>query len=304
MKKIDSLYRYKSFANKSSKNSSTENGESVALKLDSIFRLIRNLKHPKVNAWIFCSLYIAMQPFGVFSQSNPGYLGKTQLVEVHALTEWGRVLSFNPTVVTSFGLSYEIARNKNFGILVGFRTSNQKRYADGYEPQFHVESVDDYVSPREADLVNGKDNDYLSFSNNELYIQFKRYNTNKGALAPFGSYWGLELSGSQLTSNDNRLRFQQYVWPNGFVDLPITKSNSTVLAFIPSVIFGNRQMLTDEISLNVFMGLGTVLFHNSKNMTIYDEYVDSEKEVVDYMMVRPVAFSRLVSAGFNLGYFF
>jgi len=263
-----------------------------------------NLKYLKANAWIFCMLFLAMQPFRVFSQSNPGYLGKTQLIEVNVLTEWGRLLSFNPAVVTSYGLSYEMAQNKNFGIQVGFRSSNQKRYSDGYEPRFYIESIDDYVGPREADLTNGKDIDYLSFSNNELYIQFKRYNTNKGALAPFGSYWGLELSGSQLSSKDNRLRYQHYTWPNGFQDFPVAKSNRTVLAFIPSVIFGNRQMLTDEISLNVFMGLGTVLFHNSKNMTIYDEYVDSEKEVVDYMMVRPVAFSRLINVGFNLGYFF
>jgi hypothetical protein len=296
MKKIDSPNNYKSYVILSSENSSIEPGDSISL--------MSNLKYNKTNVWIYCMFFLAMQPFWVLSQSNPGYLGKTQLVEVNVLTEWGRLLSFNPTVVTSYGLSYEMARNKNFGILVGFRSSNQKRYADGFEPEFYVDAIDNYVSPREADLTNGKDIDYLSFTNNEIYVQFKRYNTNKGALAPFGSYWGLELSGSQLTSKENRLRYQQYTWPNGFEDLPITKSNSTVLAFIPSLIFGNRQMLTDEISLNVFMGLGTVLFHNSTDLSVYSDYVESEKQVVDFMMLRPVAASRLINVGFNLGYFF
>lgn len=266
--------------------------------------LVSSWKYNKAKIWIYVVLLLIVQPFQLLSQSNPGYLGKTQLVEVNVLTEWGRVINFNPTVVTSYGLSYEFARNKNFGILLGFRTSNQKRFADGFEPSFYIESIDNYVGPKEADLSNGRDMDYLSYTNNELYVQFKKYNTTKGALAPFGSYWGLELSGSQLSSKDNRLRYQQYVWPNGLEEIPVVKSNRTVLAFIPSVIFGNRQMLTDEISLNVYMGIGTILFHNSSNMTIYDEYVDSEKELVDYMMLRPVAVSRLINVGFNLGYFF
>lgn len=262
------------------------------------------LKQYKINR-VICSLFLTTFSFGkVNSQSNPGFLGKTQLVEVNVLTEWGRLMSFNSTVVASYGLSYEMARTKNFGVLFGFRTSTQKRYADGYDPEFYIESIDEYLRPREAVLPSGKSMDYLSFTNNELYVQFKRYNTTKGALAPFGTYWGLELSGSQLSTKDDRLRYQYYEWPNGFIDYSVDKSPRSVLAFIPSVIFGSRQMITDDISLNVYMGIGTVIFHNSTNMTIYDEYVDSDKEVVDYMMLRPVAIGRLFNAGFNLGYFF
>jgi hypothetical protein len=291
--------------------------ESMLFRLHNINFLQRSKSQPcflvfKHNSMkqfkfstVFCVLFLTAFSFGkIYSQSNPGYLGKTQLVEVNVLTEWGRLLSYNSTVVASYGLSYEMARTKNFGVLFGFRTSTQKRYADGYDPEFYIESIDEYLRPREAVLPSGKSMDYLSFTNNELYVQFKRYNTTKGALAPFGTYWGLELSGSQLSTKDDRLRYQYYEWPDGYVDYAVNKSTRSVLAFIPSAIFGSRQMITDDISLNVYMGIGTVIFHNSTNMTIYDEYVDSDKEVVDYMMLRPVAAGRLFTAGFNLGYFF
>ncbi len=246
-----------------------------------------------------------VNPSSILGQSNPGYLGKTQVLEVNVLTEWGRVISMNPTVVYSYGLSYEMARNKNFGVQVGMRSSNQKRYATGYEPSFYDMEVEAYLQPREANYPAVRDNDYLSYTNNELYVQFKRYNTSKGALAPYGSYWGVEFSGAKLTSKENRLRYQIYQFPVGMVDYPIEQStNESVYAFIPSVIIGNRQMLTDELSMNIVMGLGTVLFHSSTNMTIYDEYADSPKEIMHYMMLRPVAASRIISVGFSLGYLF
>ena len=82
--------------------------------------------------------------------------------------------------------------------------------------------------------------------------------------------------------------------------LPI---NNPVLAFVPSIIFGKRTKLTDDVSFNYFGSVGTVFFHNS-NAEVYYATVTSAKEAIDYMMLNEMAISRLFSVGVSVGYLF
>ncbi len=239
------------------------------------------------------------------AQSNPGFMGKTKLIDFYVLSDWGRVVSYSPKINLSYGLQVEIARKRNFGVTAGVRTSQLKYRATGYEPSFSIiTSNGDYQDIEVVDYDdNSPENDYLKYSANELFVQFKQYRNSKGSLAPYGSYWGLELSGVQFTPTENRIRYQTYDWLTGTEMVKISVSNNPVLAFVPSIIFGKRTMLTDEVSFNYFGSVGAVFFHNS-NAEVFNATVTSAKEAIDYMMLNEMAISRLFSVGVSVGYLF
>ncbi len=283
---------------------------NIQLKTMSNFQksLKNNILSPvfmKLNLWAIIAASFCFQVNQLKAQSNPGFMGKTQLIDFYVLSDWGGLISSDPKINLSYGLQYEVARKRNFGISVGIRGSQLKYKATGYEPGFSMPTPNgDYMDVEVKSASEGNpEMDYLKYNANELFIQFKRYRTTKGGLAPYGSYWGLELSGAQFTPTENKIRYRTYNWMTGYDDININVPKESVMALIPSIIFGKRTMLTDEVSLNYFGSIGTVFFHNS-NADVFYGSATNASEVIQYIMINELSISRLFSVGVSVGYLF
>ncbi len=253
----------------------------------------RNTNHMlKQLPCLFIIIISGLLPNLMKAQSNPGYLGKTQLLEFTTNTSYGAFVEYDFNVKVNFALQYEKIINRKTGISAGIRIDNAK-----YRPYFDYPIIWDDATKREYSITNYNpdypDKNYFKYNCTELYIQLKKFIPIKGYIAPYGSYWGFELSAARMALTENKLPFS----PN------IEITNEPIYAFVPAVIVGKRIIIADQISVNGFASMGTVFFHSAE-VYLVTGWPDSPKEFLNYMMLTELALSRLFTVGVSVGYVF
>lgn len=249
---------------------------------------------------IICFALIANNQ--VKSQSNPGYLGRTSLVQVDFTGLMGNLIFDGPFVNINYGLSYEMARNQSIAWNVGFSHTSL--------------TMDEWMIKGESMVFEDKNNNYnypvsnssLDYTFDEIKVTPKWYNPYKGGIAPFGAMNALELSlGFLNVSNTKNVKWRV---PLTADDEEIAKSNNipSVTVFSVSYIFGGRRMITDQIGLDLTMGIGYTLYQSLPgNLVDYidgDTYAYTIEEYFQYTALKHISSSKLFQAKVGLSYLF
>jgi hypothetical protein len=249
---------------------------------------------------IICFALIANNQ--VQAQSNPGYLGRTSLVQVDFTGLMGNLIFEGPFVNINYGLSYEMARDQGFAWNFGFSHTSL--------------TMDEWMIRGESLLLDDQNNNYnspttnssLDYSFNEIKVTPRWYNSYKGGIAPFGTMNALELSlGFLNVSNIGNVKWT----------VPLSADNEAIVngdnlpsvtVFSASYVFGGRRMITDQIGLDLTMGIGYTLYQSlDGNLTEYtegDTYANTIQEFFQYTAVKHVSTSKLFQAKIGLSYLF
>jgi len=230
-----------------------------------------------------------------FGQANPGYMGRKSLVQLDISGLMGNAIFAGPLMNLNFGVSYEFARSKDFAWNIGYKRITQQMNPDmvGYEEYRFYETA--------TSENNGVNSGYLTYNINEFKITPKFYSDGKGAIAPYGSYSGLEIAYDQLSISD--------VSKIGWIREPASLNsigNVTIIAV--SYVQGGRRMLTDQIGLDYSFGMGYTIYQSTPNMLL--ELVDGggyTSDVNDYLQtvaMKHASSSRLFQASIGISYLF
>jgi hypothetical protein len=236
-----------------------------------------------------CTVFIATSSM---AQSNPGYLGNTQVVEVS--TNWyvPGLVANGPWVKNHTSISFEKSSSKNFswrgGLRFGSGEFNGREHLNAFEV-YHDGGL------QTAKPVNGT----LGYTLNEFFISPRWYNTNSGALAPFGSFFGLELAYAKIGIDDN------ISWDSrAFRPSVVTEGFSTLSMAIQ---WGHRRVLFDNVCWDYHMGIGfNVLNTGNASVAYFEDRTDRNdyEAVVHSMVLKPLAWGRIFHGGLGLSYLF
>jgi hypothetical protein len=236
------------------------------------------------------------------AQSNPGYLGRTSLVQVDVTGLMGNLIFEGPIVNINYGISYEMARNQGFAWNFGFSHTSL--------------TMDEWMIKGESLVFDDKKNNYnsagtnssLDYTFNEIKVTPRWYNPYKGGIAPFGMINAFELSlGFLNISNTENVKWRVPLSPE---NEEIAKSNNVpgVTVFSASYIFGGRRMITDQIGLDLTMGIGYTLYQSLKgSLTDYaegDTYAETIEEFYQYTALKHMSTSKLFQAKLGVSYLF
>ena len=233
-----------------------------------------------------------------FGQANPGYMGRKSLVQLDISGLMGNAIFEGPLMNLNFGVSYEFARSKDFAWNIGYKKITQQMNS----AMVGIEGYDLYETDNNGNSeYNGVNSGYLTYSINELKITPKFYSDGKGAIAPYGSYSGLEIAYDQLSISD--------VSKIGWIREPASLNsigNVTIIAV--SYVQGGRRMLTDQIGLDYSFGMGYTIYQSTPNSLI--ELVDGggyTSDVNDYLQtvaMKHASSARLFQASIGVSYLF
>lgn len=237
----------------------------------------------------------------VFGQANPGYMGRKSLVQLDITGLMGNAVFAGPLMNLNFGVSYEFARSKDFAWNIGYKKITQQMNPDmvGYEEYDLIET--DNNGNRE---YNGVNSGYLTYSINEFKITPRFYSDGKGAIAPYGSYSGLEIAYDQLSISD----VSKIGWRKPLAEPASLNSIGNVTIIAVSYVQGGRRMLTDQIGLDYSFGMGYTIYQSTPNSLI--ELVDGggyTSDVKDYLQtvaMKHASSSRLFQASVGISYLF
>ena len=241
-----------------------------------------------------CTVFIATSSM---AQSNPGYLGNTQVAEI--TTNWyiPGVAAHGPWVKNHTSIAYEKSMNKNFSWRGGLRFGSGELDDASSLSEFQVSVEDPFGgAPRFTNPAAGT---RLGYSLNEFFVAPRWYNNNTGAIAPFGSFFGLELAYAKVGIED------KIVWDGQAIPLAaITKGFSTLSMAIQ---WGHRRVLFDNLCWDYHMGIGFNVLNTGNASVAYFEdgtSYDDHEAVVHSMVLKPLAWGRIFHGGLGLSYLF
>ena len=244
----------------------------------------------------FCVL-VSTALIGAFAsaQSNPGYLGNTQVLEVS--TNWyiSGLAAHGPWLKNHTSIAYEKSRNKNFSWRGGLRFGSGEFSGADHLGDFYVYQEDQWGSYQSTDPSGGT----LGYSLTEFFIAPRWYNNNAGAIAPFGNFFGLEFAYSTVGITDN------LVWSGRSIELPKITQGFSALSM--AFQWGHRRVLFDKLCWDYHMGIGFNLFNtgNASIAYIEDGTDNSDHEaVVQSMVLQPLQWGRLFHGGIGISYLF
>jgi hypothetical protein len=229
------------------------------------------------------------------AQSNPGFMGKTGLVQFDLTGLMGNLIYEGPAVKVNYGFSYEKARNQNFAWNFGYSQTNQTM-------DYNM-IIGEYLTYYDNNVRDKASFDY-SFS--EFKITPKWYNASQGAVSPYGVYSGLELSlGFLNISNADKEQWRQ---PLSSEEGAKLNSIPSVTVFSASYIFGGRRMVTDQIGVDFTLGMGYTLYQTLPgNLLDYvegDSYAETIEEFYQYTALKHMSSSKLFQAKLGVSYLF
>lgn len=233
------------------------------------------------------------------AQSNPGYLGRTGLVQFDLTGLMGNFIFSGPAIKVNYGFSYEKARDQNFAWNFGYSQTNQSMDYDmiygEYLTYYNGNTYNNYLA-----------NSTFDYSFSEFKVTPKWYSASQGAVSPYGAYNGLELSlGFMNINNADNVKWQQ---PLSTADEGKLKSIPSVTVFSASYIFGGRRMVTDQIGVDFTLGMGYTLYQTLPGNLL--DYVDGEtnvstiEEFYQYTALKHMSSSKLFQAKLGLSYLF
>ena len=250
------------------------------------------MKLMKKIGTLSCAVLVASFALG---QSNPGFLGNTQVVEVSANWYIPGLMAHGPWIKNHTSISYEKSQSKNFSWKGGLRFGSGEIDAAEHLDDFYVYRENQFGSYESTNASNGS----LGYSLTEFFISPRWYNYSSGALAPFGNFFGLELAYTNVGITDN------IVWSSRALTLPAITSGfgSVSMAFQ----WGHRRVLFDNLCWDYQMGIGFNLFNSGNASVAYfeDGTDNSDHEaVVHSMVLQPLSWGRIFHGGIGLSYMF
>ncbi len=261
---------------------------------------LANKQHTKMRflrkILIVCFAIIAN--IQLFAQSNPGYLGRKNLVQLDVNGLMGNLLFEGPWLKTNFGLSYEMARGEDFAWNFGYTNTNQDMTQAMMDGEYLTFIQDDGQSSEFFDLNGGT----LNYTFTEFKVTPKWYKANTGGIAPYGDFSGLELSWGYLNIDPSKVKWKQQLnEANKNIDL------SSVTVFSASYVWGGRRMLADQVGLDYSMGIGYTLYQSLPG-SILDYTEGAQLENLElyykYTAVKHISTAKLFQARVGLSYLF
>lgn len=241
----------------------------------------------------------------VFGQNNPGYLGYIQSFDVTCSPQFFNMIAGGPTLKPAFGLAYERATKSRFSWRLGYSQINNtvsQKNLDYYAPYLEITDPSKSFDPSQESLTGSFDYSYKAFS-----LGAKFFKNSKGAVAPFGSYWGLELDyGTAVVKNDSRIVTK--VDPNGWGDYQPVKYenepwNKVKIVSLHFTVGKRRYFGTSGISCFYEAGIGYPMWQNANtNLLARSESFENHQDLIESTMVRHIANGCLVEFKFGLGY--
>ncbi len=230
------------------------------------------------------------------SQSNPGYLGSTQVVEVSTNMYIPGIMAHGPYVKNHMSIAYEKSMDRNFSLRGGIRQGSGTFDVDKHDLSYYsVVKYDEFGSSEYTSPSSGT----LGYSLTEFFIAPRWYNTESGALAPFGSFWGLELAFASVGIDD------KIKWSSQAIKMPAINNGFSTVSF--AIQWGHRRVLFDKFCWDYHMGLGFNVYNTGNaDVSIYGEgteYTDHEA-IVHSMILEPLAWGRIFHGGLGVSYLF
>lgn len=233
----------------------------------------------------------------VLAQSNPGYLGNTYAIEVSTTGYIPGVLAHGPWVknYTSFAVEKAVSKSVSWrgGLRVG---SGEFDLKESEMDENFVRFEDEFGNSQTTNSVAGE----LGYSMTEFFIAPRWYNNNSGAIAPFGSFYGLELAYANVAIDD------RIIWSGRSITLPAVTQGFSTLSL--ALQWGHRRVLFDNLCWDYHMGFGFNLFNTGDAVvSLYgDNGTDNSNHeaVVHELILRPLAWGRIFHGGVGLSYLF
>lgn len=230
------------------------------------------------------------------AQSNPGYMGSKRSISLDVNANFGAIFSGGNLNHINYGLSYEYARNKTSAFKFGIKSHSGS--LDG--EYFYYEADGYYVNSTNEYLQFVKSPDKITYNINEIYFQANFYREDLGAIAPFGPYIGIELSGSRISPKTNNLRMTGNIYP----ELNYTPNN--VYGFNACLHWGSKRMIDDNLGFYFDMATGFTLWQSGQ-ISVFGseyEYFEQPKDIIEYELASQLAYSKLIQVSAGLIYLF
>jgi hypothetical protein len=236
-------------------------------------------------------------PADVFSQSNPGFLGARQGFSVGYSLHTGGLLramvgNGNETTKllnSGFRVDYEMAKNQGFSWLFSYRNRNDVVESDDYDGIYYVEP---FGGIQRISMESGT----LNYNVNEVAVEARFYSERKGAMAPFGSYVGLELSASNCSPTS-----EDVVWTAG---MNFPKYSGSLTSIATSLNFGVKRMITKEIGINAHYGFGFTVYQTGNVKLGTEDVPTNSQDFYDYAIARRELNAKLLQGSISVSYLF
>lgn len=231
----------------------------------------------------------------VLAQSNPGYLGSTQVIEISTTGYIPGVLAHGPWVNNHTSFAFEKAVSKSFSWRGGLRVGSGEFDAAEHISYFYVSEEDPSGGYQSTNPAAGT----LGYSLTEFFVAPRWYNNNTGAIAPFGSFYGLEVAYANVGIED------KIVWNGQAMKLPAITTGFSTLSL--AIQWGHRRVLFDNLCWDYHMGIGfNVLNTGNANVAYFEDGTlsNDHEAVVHSMVLQPLAWGRIFHGGVGLSYLF
>ena len=237
------------------------------------------------------------------AQNNPGYLGYKKSVDLTVTPLFFNFIAGGPTMKPAVGLAYEMATKSKSSIRFGsshVNNSVSQKNLDYYELYLGIPNPNGFVN-YEYGSAYGK----FNYSYTAVSIAPRFFKTQKGAVAPYGAYWGFDLSyGNAKVANDDNVKYR--VNDNGSTSERefINDAWKNVKIVSLQLNVGKRRYFgSSGISAFYQMGVGYPLWQNSTSiLTSTGTYFQNHQDLLENAMVRHIANGSLMEIKFGIGY--
>lgn len=230
-----------------------------------------------------------------FGQSNPGFIGKKQVISLRGNYNLGSVLwSDDMNTMLTFGLGYERAIKRNLSLKFGL---------NHYSGKIQIDNVHTFRNFGLGDDVweLNKNTQGLRFMVNEISWGYKFSRKKKGAVAPLGPYFGCEAGIAQVKTLSNSLVLQLRI-------PPVEVKLDDIYAFNLGLQLGSQRFFNNSFGYFYELAIGFTVKQTSENSIFWSTtgnlWFTQEKEVFEYALMRQYLANRLLQLNAGLVYVF
>jgi hypothetical protein len=261
-------------------------------------KLIVSIKRISLLSFSFMVITFAL------AQNNPGYLGYKKSVDLTVTPLFFNFIAGGPTMKPAVGLAYEMATKSKFSIRFGLshvKNTVSQDNLDYYALNLAIPNSKSSSGSYDFGNALGEFNySYTAFS-----IAPRFFKTEKGAVAPYGGYWGFDLAfGNATVANDDNVIYR--VNDNGsssnrdFINDAWKKVKVVSLQFN---VGKRRYFGSSGISAFYQMGVGYPLWQNSKSiLTATGTNFQNHQDLLENAMIRHIANGSIMEIKFGVGY--
>lgn len=251
----------------------------------------------------------------LFSQANPGYLGRKNAVEFTGSynfgTLFGLVVPSANAYNSSYGIGIEHTFSKNFSLAGGMRFGNVNIDANTMKSNliYDLTSVESHLEVQTADntgsqVVYNIDGGTTKVSMNEIYITPRFYVKNKGNIAPLGAFVGTELALGMVSISPTSMDMKSR--SGAIKPMQVNGLSSNVISF--TLQCGIKRMITDEIGVQVQYGMGAILSQSLTESAYFNDFPINTYGSIDALVrdgvMNDIAFNKLMQLHASVVYLF